>query len=189
MKKLSVVEKAPTFFVVMSICIRKTMNTKIKLSCRVFFTKKTVPVQHILNSGSFFQYSKAQSPKKFCGDRKNKNWSKIKKTSLKGQLSRRGIFITKLSTPKMLTVLLSKYRQSWPKEEQAISYPFTDELRNLYVLQIIRFLPTKIWRYNFWPILIYHFWIESTAFMLMQLLKQFPSISTSYWLFIVLWTQ
>ena len=51
----------------------KTMNTKIKLSCRVFSTKKTFPVQPILNSGSFFQYSKAQSPKKFCGDRKNKN--------------------------------------------------------------------------------------------------------------------
>ena len=124
MKKLSVVEKAPTFFVVMGICIRKTLNTKIKLTCRVFFRKKTVPVQHLLNSGSFFQYSKAQSPKNFCRDRKNKNWSKVKKTSLKGQLSRRGIFITKLSTPKMLTELLPNNRQSWAKEEQAISYPF-----------------------------------------------------------------
>ena len=51
----------------------KTMKTKIKPTCRVFSAKKTVPVQPILNSGSFFQYSKAQSPKKFCGDRKNKN--------------------------------------------------------------------------------------------------------------------
>ena len=73
MKKLIVVEKAPTFFVVMGICIQKIMNTKIKLTCRVFSTKKTVPVQPILISGRFFQYSKAQSPKKFCGDRKNKN--------------------------------------------------------------------------------------------------------------------
>ena len=73
MRKLSVVEKAPTFFVVMGICIRKTMNTKIKLTCRVFSTEKTVPVQPILNLGSFVQFSKAQSPKKFCGDRTNKN--------------------------------------------------------------------------------------------------------------------
>ena len=72
MKKLSVVEKAPTFFVD-GYMYAKTLNTKIKLTCRVFSTKKTVTVQPILNSGSFYQYSKAQSPKKFCGDRKNKN--------------------------------------------------------------------------------------------------------------------
>ena len=53
MKKLKVVEKAPTVFVVMGICIQKTMNTKIKLTCSVCSTKKTVPVQPILNSGSF----------------------------------------------------------------------------------------------------------------------------------------
>ena len=53
MKKLKVVEKAPTFYVVMGICIQKTMYTKINLSCGVFSTKKTVPVQPILNSGSF----------------------------------------------------------------------------------------------------------------------------------------
>ena len=100
----------------------------------------------------------------------------------------------------MLTVLLQKYRQSWAKEEQAISHPFLEELRNLIIwwktlisgqLMAISFTerslpPTKNSRQYFWPILIYHFWIESTVFMLMLLLKQFQSISTSYWLFIVL---
>ena len=59
MKKLKVVEEARTFFVVMGICIQKTMNTKIKLTCGVFSAKKTVPVQPILN-WEVFQQSKAQ---------------------------------------------------------------------------------------------------------------------------------
>ena len=40
MKKLKVVEKAPTFFDVMGVCIQKTMNTKMKLTRGVFSTKK-----------------------------------------------------------------------------------------------------------------------------------------------------
>ena len=53
MKKLKVIRKVQTFFVVMVICIQRTMNTKIKLTCDVFYTKKIVPVLAILNSGSF----------------------------------------------------------------------------------------------------------------------------------------
>ena len=71
MKKLKVVENAPTFFVVIGICIQKTMNT-IKSTCVVFSTKKTVPVQPILNSGSF-AIIKNTITQKVCGHRKNKN--------------------------------------------------------------------------------------------------------------------
>ena len=57
----------------------KIMNTKIKLTCRVFFTKKTVPLQHILNSGSFFNIQKHNHPKSFAEIEKTKIEARLKK--------------------------------------------------------------------------------------------------------------
>ena len=64
MKKLKVVEKAPTFFVVMAKCIQKAMITKIKLTCRVFSTKKTSGTAYI-EFGKFFNNQKHNHPKSF----------------------------------------------------------------------------------------------------------------------------
>ena len=53
MKKSKVIGKVPAFFVAMVTFIEKRMNTKIKLTCGVFSTKKIVPVLPMLNSVCF----------------------------------------------------------------------------------------------------------------------------------------
>ena len=79
------------------------MNTKIKLTCGVFSTKKTVPVGTAYTEfGKFFNNQKHNHPKSFVEIEKTKIEARIKNES-ETSLSRRGIFITKISTPKMLT--------------------------------------------------------------------------------------
>ena len=77
MEKLKVVEKAPTF-VVMGICIQK-MNTKIKLTCGVFSTKKTVKAY--IEFGKFFNNQKLNHPKSFAEIEKTKIEARIKNES------------------------------------------------------------------------------------------------------------
>ena len=91
----------------MGICIRKTLNTKIKLTCRVFFTKKTVPVQPVLNSGSFFQYSKAQPPKIFAKIEKTKIEARLKNESEMSTLAPRD-FYNKIINPEMVDSTFTK---------------------------------------------------------------------------------
>ena len=70
MKKLRVAEEAPTFFVI-GICIQQTMNTKIKLTCDVFSTKKTSGTAYI-EFGKFFNNQKHNHPKSFADIEKTK---------------------------------------------------------------------------------------------------------------------
>ena len=100
MKKLKVVEKAPTFFVVMGICVEKTINTKIKLTCVVFSTKKTSGTAYI-EFGKFFNNQEHNQPKHFAEIEKTKIEARIKNESETSTLAPRDI--TKISTPKMLT--------------------------------------------------------------------------------------
>ena len=66
MKKFKVVEKSPTFFVVMGICIQKAMQTKTKTTSGVFCTKETVPVLPLLNSGGFSKFKKHNHRESFA---------------------------------------------------------------------------------------------------------------------------
>ena len=102
MKKLELVGKVPSFFVLMGICIQKTMHTILKITFVVFFTKKTVPVLPILNSGSFSTINSTITEKVLRISQKQK-LKQEEITGLKHQLSHRGIFITKISTPKTMT--------------------------------------------------------------------------------------
>ena len=70
----------------------KTMNSKIKLTCRVFSTKKTFPVQPILNSGSFFIIQKHNHPKSFAEIEKIKIEARIKSESERSTLAPREIY-------------------------------------------------------------------------------------------------
>ena len=69
MKKLKVIETAPTFFAVMGLCIQKTMITKIRLVCGVFSTIKTSGTAYI-EFGNLFNNQKHNHPKSFVGGRK-----------------------------------------------------------------------------------------------------------------------
>ena len=71
MKELKVVEEVPAFFVVMGICIQKTMNTKI------LYQKN---FRHsLLWIGKFFDNQKHNHPKSFAEiEKKTKYWSKNK---------------------------------------------------------------------------------------------------------------
>ena len=64
MKKLKIVERAPTFFVFMGVCIKKTMNAKINLTCGMSSTKKTSGTAFI-EFGKFLNNQKHNHPKSF----------------------------------------------------------------------------------------------------------------------------
>ena len=72
--------KPPTFFLVMGICIQKTMNTKIKLTCGVFSTKKTSGTAYF-EFGKFFNNQRHNYPKSFAEIKKTKIEARIKSES------------------------------------------------------------------------------------------------------------
>ena len=68
---MKVVGMVPKFFVVIAICIQKTMNTKIKTTCGVFSTKGTSGTATI-EFGKFFTNPKHNHPKRFAEIEKTK---------------------------------------------------------------------------------------------------------------------
>ena len=94
------------------------MIMKIKLPCVVFHAKKTVRVLPRLNSGNV-PVIKSQVVQSFVATittsaeiEKKQKLKPVRRTSLQHQLSNRGKFITKRSTPTKFTeVLLRKCRQ------------------------------------------------------------------------------
>ena len=92
MKKLKVVKKAPTFFVVMGICIQKTMNTEIKLTCGVFSTKKHCYGTAYIEFGKFVISQKHNHPKSFAETEKTKVEARIMNESERSTLPPRDIY-------------------------------------------------------------------------------------------------
>ena len=68
------------------------MNTKIKPTCGVVSTKKTVPVQPILNSGSFLIIKNRITQKVLRRSKKQKIEAKIKNESETSTLAPRDIY-------------------------------------------------------------------------------------------------
>ena len=130
MKKLKVVEKAPTVFVVMGICVEKTINTKIKLTCVVFSTKKTSGTAYI-EFGKFFNNQEHNQPKHFAEIEKNKNWSKNKERVW--NINSRAEGYNKNINPE--NVNMSTFTKIWSimRKRRAISHPFPAKLRNLII--------------------------------------------------------
>ena len=103
MKKLKVVEKVPALFVVMGICIQKTIYTKIKLTFSVFSTKKDCSSTAHIEFGKFFNNQEHNHAKSSAEIKKTTIQVRIKNESETSTPAPRNIY-NKNNSPENLDI-------------------------------------------------------------------------------------